>query len=75
VGSGSSKDSHGIALKMRLPDDPSEIAAKGQDADHQRSRAEQKALEQVFGKGLPGISPPPNGKSDLWITLYIGRLT
>jgi hypothetical protein len=37
---------------MHLPDDPSEITAKGQDADHQRSRAEPKALTPGSRQGL-----------------------
>ena len=52
MGTGSSNDSHSIALKMRLPDDPSEITAKGQDADRQRSHAEPKALAPGSRQGL-----------------------
>ena len=49
---GSSNDSHSIALKMRLPDDASETTAKGQEGDHHRSHAEPKALAPDSRQGL-----------------------
>ena len=52
MGTGSSNDFQSVALKMRLPNDPSETTAKGQDADRQRSHAEPKALAPGSRQGL-----------------------